>query len=541
MLHVRSCVQLTFVLALLAPATAFAQMRICEYTVEDWVKDVDEIQANLAVPEEETPNFKEAGILIEVMDREWECLVRPVPPQEILRYAQIRAYNAFHSGDPDAALAWNRAAQFMDPTAPFPDWIPEWHPLREQLEWEDPTEIITLEGKYVAHPKKGGVFMNGRFLTSAAAPSEVPSFIQVYDKKGARVDIYWQDGAGFRPTLLTEDALVAAKAQSPKWFIPPPPVAGAAVASAEPEEEPMMEEAPPVEEPIVEEVEEEPVVVEEEEPAAEEPAAEEPEEEVAEAPPEEAAEEPAPEEEAEEPAPEEEVAEEEPAAMATMRRPSPAEEEVEEEAVVEAEEPEEAVAEAEEPEEEISVGAAFEAMMGTAAACPERTTLAALQETTAKGVTAYADNDKGGLDRAWSTATELADCLGEVVDPKSAAALHRLHAYKQYHGGDADGALRSLRTAAALDPNFTLPAEVAPEGGALYALDSVAHATPDTSSVAFETPEGTKTWVDGKKAAARPTTTPSLIQVSTKEGVHWSGWVTDDALPAWMSGTSDNE
>jgi hypothetical protein len=129
--------------------------------------------------------------------------------------------------------------------------------------------------------------------------------------------------------------------------------------------------------------------------------------------------------------------------------------------------------------------------------------------------------------------------MGEVVDAKSAAALHRLDAYKRYHGGDADGALRSLRIAAALDPKFELPAEVAPEGGALHALYSVASATPDTSTISFETPEGTQTWVNGEKAAERPATTPSLIQVSTKEGVHWSGWVTDDTLPVWMTGTPE--
>jgi len=387
MLPLRSCVRFVFVLALLIPATAFAQMRICVYTIEDWVQDVDEIQANLIVPEEETPNFKEAGILIEVMDREWECLVRPVPPEEILRYAQIRAYVSFHSGDPDEALRWNRAAQYMDPSAAFPDWVPEWHPLREQLEWEDPTEITTSEGKHIAHPKKGGVFMNGRFLTAATAPEEVPTLVQVYDKKGARVDIHWQQGSYFKPALVTEEAVVA---KAPKWFIPPAPLSGPAVAAADVEEEAVMEEAPPVEEeePVAEEPEEAPVVVEEE-PEEEEPAAEEP---------------------AEEAPPEEEVTEEEPA-------PEPEEAETAEvpPEAVEEEPAEEAVAEAEPaaPAEvtTVAAGAAFAALVGTSDACPEKTTLAALQEATAKGVTAYVDNDKSGLDKAWTAAKESASCL----------------------------------------------------------------------------------------------------------------------------------
>ncbi|MBW2253428.1 MAG: hypothetical protein JRI25_02375 [Deltaproteobacteria bacterium] len=511
MLPLRSCVRFVFVLALLIPATAFAQMRICVYTIEDWVQDVDEIQANLIVPEEETPNFKEAGILIEVMDREWECLVRPVPPEEILRYAQIRAYVSFHSGDPDEALRWNRAAQYMDPSAAFPDWVPEWHPLREQLEWEDPTEITTSEGKHIAHPKKGGVFMNGRFLTAATAPEEVPTLVQVYDKKGARVDIHWQQGSYFKPALVTEEAVVA---KAPKWFIPPAPLSGPAVAAADVEEEAVMEEAPPVEEeePVAEEPEEAPVVVEEE-PEEEEPAAEEP---------------------AEEAPPEEEVTEEEPA-------PEPEEAETAEvpPEAVEEEPAEEAVAEAEPaaPAEvtTVAAGAAFAALVGTSDACPEKTTLAALQEATAKGVTAYVDNDKSGLDKAWTAAKESASCLGEQADPGTVAALHRLHAYAQYHGGNADGALQSLRAAAALDPDFVVPVEVAPEAGALSALSTVAHVSTQTYSASFEAPEGTQTWVDGTESTERPADSPSLIQVVTPDGVQWSGWVTTETLPAWMS------
>jgi hypothetical protein len=485
---------------------ASAQTRICTYEIPDWIADLDGVEAVLS-----EGDLKEAGILIEVMNRDFECLREPVPPEQLLRYAQFRAYRAFHSQDADGSVLWGRVAEFIQPGAGYPEWVPETHPIREQLEWEDPAEIVTVEGKYIQHPKKGGVFLNGRFLTSPTAPVEVPVWLQVFDKAGTRVEAYWQEGPSFPDRYLTDNAAAAAKAAPPRWWVPSAAAVTAVVAAPTPE--PVVEPEP---EPVVE-PEPEPVVVVEPEP---EPIVEpepEPEPVVAVVP---------------EPQPEPFV-EPEPV-VAVMPEPVVA---VMPEPVVE---PEPAVAEPDETLPQVTRAADLSsaaAPQRSDADCPEEAvTAASIAEVSATATQAFADTDRDQFEASFDALRVNIPCLTEIMDPAGVAVVHRLYAYRAFVDGNDPAALRSFQSALALDPEYVLPESIAPAGGPLYEMYERGRVSPEVSRVGFGEPTGMVGYVDGATSARRPISAPAVIQLRTNAGeVHWSAYLTPvDPLPDWL-------
>jgi len=196
---------LLVLLGVLCPVhQASAQTRICSLPIADFAKRVDTMDADL-----KKVDLKETQIEVELMDKDWMCLDDPVPPRLIARYAHVRALLAFMHADPDEALRWNRAAAYADPSLDWPDWIPEGHPIRHQLEMADEMEITTVQGKYLANPNKGGIFLDGRFATEPKAPEEVPVLMQVFDKKQAKLGTEWLDGPNFPRQWVTDDAKAA--------------------------------------------------------------------------------------------------------------------------------------------------------------------------------------------------------------------------------------------------------------------------------------------------------------------------------------------
>jgi hypothetical protein len=67
----------------------------------------------------------------------------------------------------------------------------------------------------VAHPKRGGVFLDGAFLAEPRARVGEPHLVQLFDEDGDRVGGWWQDGGAFRGELLTD---VRVPADPPRWW-----------------------------------------------------------------------------------------------------------------------------------------------------------------------------------------------------------------------------------------------------------------------------------------------------------------------------------
>ncbi|MCO4744095.1 MAG: hypothetical protein KC912_04855 [Proteobacteria bacterium] len=235
--------------ALTLPATAAAQEEVCQPMAQ---ADLDEFVA--AVQQKVADfQFDEAGYNLDDIQKRMGCLETVVKPSTIAQIARIRSLIAFFAQDEDKALRWGFAQKHASPGDPWPSGLERIPAYDEIWEWaDDPT--VGSGGAGVAHPKKGGVFMNGHFLEKPEYMAEVPGFVQIADKKGNVIDAYWQDGAAFRPDVIADEA---SSATSPKWFVPEALPEGPAVAEA-PEPEPEVTKPEP--EPEVTKPEPEPEV-----------------------------------------------------------------------------------------------------------------------------------------------------------------------------------------------------------------------------------------------------------------------------------------
>ena len=66
----------------------------------------------------------------------------------------------------------------------------------------------------VASPKRGGAFLNGRWLDIPVFPVATPNLVQIFDARGERVDAWWQHGAAAPDALLIGDP---GPKKAPRW------------------------------------------------------------------------------------------------------------------------------------------------------------------------------------------------------------------------------------------------------------------------------------------------------------------------------------
>ncbi|HHO51881.1 MAG TPA: hypothetical protein ENK18_13625 [Deltaproteobacteria bacterium] len=151
-------------------------------------------------------------------------------------------------------------------------------------------------------------------------------------------------------------------------------------------------------------------------------------------------------------------------------------------------------------------------------------------------VLAYADLDEAGLHAELALVEASIACLGEIVMPTDAAALHRAAALGAFVQSDEVGALAAYRAARRLQPQFRLPTSLAPPGGPISDLYSNAEvwAEPEPYTLP-DTPEGT-VYVDGVQGLEAPRDLPALVQVVRPDGsMRWSRVIRGpEALPEWF-------
>lgn len=158
------------------------------------IDDVDAAFANMEV---------ERGIAMVIgAEPRIPCLVDVPQQQDVARYALRRAWAGaleMNQGDVDR---WLGLAKALDPELPWPSYVPNNHPIRDQAA-ERPTPVIQdVEGAGLVVPEGGGVFLDGRFLTHPAGEPGVPHLLQVGDGSGYMTIETWQDGLAFPPDLL---------------------------------------------------------------------------------------------------------------------------------------------------------------------------------------------------------------------------------------------------------------------------------------------------------------------------------------------------
>ncbi len=150
-----------------------------------------------------------ATVTAETIEEYLPCLDTVIQPIAAARFARQRALIGFYKEDEAEVLRWAPVVAYTYPDLPWPEYL-EASPFRAMIEGAKPQ--IAGSGETLVAPGGGAVFWNGRYITKATAPTEVPAFIQVA-RGGKVVDSWWQDGVTFPEAALTD----AAPGRTPAW------------------------------------------------------------------------------------------------------------------------------------------------------------------------------------------------------------------------------------------------------------------------------------------------------------------------------------
>lgn len=235
------------------------------YPHAEWKAAMDGVDEQLAAL-----RLREAREALGEVQQRVRCVEGIARPDHLGRFGRQVAMVFFFDQDLEAMRRWALIARTAAPDLPWPAGLSE-HPFRAAV---DALEVPAAGGpadRYLAVEKKGGVFANGHAISLPRAVPEVPTLIQVTDKRGSIVRAYWQDGAAFPPAMLTADG---GPLPAPRWWAGPPPtdpsVVGSALAFQVPERPPLPAADAPVEPSSEPPVEDPPVDALPAEPAPEE-------------------------------------------------------------------------------------------------------------------------------------------------------------------------------------------------------------------------------------------------------------------------------
>lgn len=145
------------------------------------------------------------------------CLKTVVSPTDLVLFARLQAVSAFYDQEVDRVDEWAKLAAVALPLAirsSGPAWLDD-HPVQRYLDRPAPSWSPWPYESAVVAPKRGGVFLNGLWLDEAEFPAATPCLVQILDKRGERVDAWWQHGAASPPDRLLPADIPAVR---PKFY-----------------------------------------------------------------------------------------------------------------------------------------------------------------------------------------------------------------------------------------------------------------------------------------------------------------------------------
>ncbi|MCB9763619.1 MAG: hypothetical protein H6739_27875 [Alphaproteobacteria bacterium] len=148
----------------------------------------------------------------------------------------------------------------------------------------------------------------------------------------------------------------------------------------------------------------------------------------------------------------------------------------------------------------------------------------------ARALTAFAQGDAERYRLASASAEQALRCLEEPVAPRAAAAFHQLEAVNAYVAGEEGRSRGALRASLTLDPDRTLPEDLAPPGSDLRLwFDEAGAITEQPPQQPLPPLNGHTLYVDGRAAMSRPDDRPAVLQLEQADGVWaWNAWVPSD-------------
>ena len=126
---------------------------------------------------------------------------------------------------------------------------------------------------------------------------------------------------------------------------------------------------------------------------------------------------------------------------------------------------------------------------------------------------AYATLDEDGFRASAAQAEGALPCVEDLFTPSRVAGFHRMKGLLSFIDGDPTSAQKSFAAAVALEPDYTLSAKIAPEGGKLWRNYDGSRLLPRGAPATFTVPRGGKSYVDGVASTARIEDLPAIVQV----------------------------
>jgi hypothetical protein len=172
---------------------------------------VGEVTDSLAISE-----LIEARETLNEIHRRLPCLEEVVDRKLLALFARYNAVVYSYGQEEDLARGWALASRMADPDLKWDERsFAESDPVRVMIDGAIVPEPTRMQGKMLAPPRGGGVFVNGQFAAFPEAPSGTQILVQVFDRSGARVEAFWQVGAAFPATVV----LSGDEAQKPpSWW-----------------------------------------------------------------------------------------------------------------------------------------------------------------------------------------------------------------------------------------------------------------------------------------------------------------------------------
>jgi len=141
------------------------------------------------------------------------CLDNVVEPGLVARFSQLMSMSYFFGQDQDQAIRWALLAHETGPDIPYE--MSAQHPFMEMVRDLPEQPLGQIEGKQLAPPEQGAIFLNGYLALLPMARAEVPHLVQVFDDRGRILGGFWQEGAQFQDGLLAPGTGTPGK---PRWF-----------------------------------------------------------------------------------------------------------------------------------------------------------------------------------------------------------------------------------------------------------------------------------------------------------------------------------
>ena len=207
-------------LALLAVVTlVHAQESPCDasFDINRLIDGMNKVDASFDAFDAEN-----ARVILQAIRADIPCLRDPIHTNHLVRLSRQFATAAFFDQDELEMGYWAQLA-FLNPEVPWPASVTPDHPVRDQLAFILPEDVIST-GETLSVPKGGAFVVDGQLVADASATPDAPHFVQIHDRNGTVIDSYWQDGVVFREKWLASDEEANGEPiPTPRWWTPPDP------------------------------------------------------------------------------------------------------------------------------------------------------------------------------------------------------------------------------------------------------------------------------------------------------------------------------